>query len=141
MKIIFSIVLMLIGSQAYADVLQESHWTLKKISCASGPSPAVPANIRYDLHFLSGSRAEIAILRPTDWVISRGTYTLGDQSSLCMNLSEDIYSGEAPQPTNGSWCGNYEFTSNTLNFTWTVSSPKGGDCPKDVPVTASFEKM
>lgn len=142
MKTIFSIILILVGAQSYAAaVLQESHWTLKNIHCASGASPSVPANIRYDLHFLAGLRAEVAILRPSDWAVMRGTYALSGQKNLCMNLDEHIYSGEPTHQAAGSWCGEYEITDDTLNFTWVVTSPNGGDCAKDVPVTASFEKM
>ncbi len=140
-KILLLLSLGLTGSFSYADSLSNSHWTLKSIQCKDSPSSKLPSKTRYDLHFLSESKVEIAILRLSDWVAVRGQYVLTDSTQLCLNMKETILSGNPTESDASTWCVDYKKTLNSLSLTWVVTAPNGGDCAQNIPVTATFEAM
>ena len=139
MKFIFLFFLM-ISSVSFADELGGTHWQLKSIRCETGVSPQVPDSIQYNWYFPDSSKVEIAIMRPDDWNVARGDYSVSNTNHLCLNLNEEIISGKPVNTKKDSWCGTFDITARELNFTWVVTSPNGGDCAPNVPVTATFEK-
>ncbi len=138
---ILILIILFTWSLTYANSMDGSHWTLKTIKCTGGSPSPIPSNFRYDWHFLTGSKVEIVLLRPDDWKIGRGHYVMSGVPNLCLNIEEIFYSGIPSGLVNESWCGDYEIIGETLSFTWVVTSPNGGDCAQNVPVTAVFQKM
>ena len=142
MKLGFLALTILFSNLSFADSLTNTHWNLIRITCADGSSSKIPSDVRYNVHFLANSVVETAVLRPSDWVVDRGTYSLDEvNQKLCLRSDEIISSGEPTRKGAGEFCVKIEDDNELMRFTWVVDDPVGGDCPWKVPVTATFEKM
>lgn len=127
----------------FANPLEFSHWTLKKITCESG-KPTMDfdkAQIRYDIHFLSENRYEIAILKKTSWMILRGKIEFKSDDYLCLNSEELFLSGSPSREWKRSTCVDFKVGESVLNFSWTITTPGGGDCLQNDPATSHFDKL
>lgn len=119
--------------------LEDTHWTMTKMSCESGvaPSPGLMEGVRYDVHFLPSQEFEINISQKRFWSITTGEYATRDANRVCFTTEFSLASGQEPNYSKTTFCLDQVVSKNQM--TW--SFPNGGDCPEDDPVTVWFEKQ
>lgn len=121
------------------DVLQDTHWTLKKILCETGlpPSPGFQKGTRYDVHFLTENKFEVVISLPKSWTVVKGKYTVGENDQLCLNENYMLTSGAPPYYYDHQTCFIHTVYNNQL--TWQFRSSE--DCPATDRQVLIFEKQ
>ena len=121
------------------DVLQDTHWSLKKVLCQSGlpPIPGFEKGTRYDVHFLTESKFETLISLPKSWSIVKGKYAIGENDQLCLNENYMLTSNAPPYYYDRQTC--FTHTVNNNQLTWQFQG--GEDCPTTDRQIMIFEKQ
>ncbi len=121
------------------DILEETHWTLKKVLCSTGlpPNPGFEKGTRYDVHFLTENKFEVVISLPKTWTIVKGKYVIGENDQLCLNENYMLTSNAPPYYYDRQTCFIHTVYNNQL--TWQIQG--GEDCPAADRQILIFEKQ